>query len=80
MTDSERGDAAPVEHWLVQQPFVAGAESNGNAVAVEFEGDESARCELLRGLVGEGFAVVEFGGKAESLEDAFMAITKGIVQ
>jgi ABC-2 type transport system ATP-binding protein len=74
------GDAAPVEHWLVQQPFVAGAESNGSAVAVEFEGDESARCELLRGLVGEGFAVVEFGGKAESLEDAFMAITKGIVQ
>jgi ABC-2 type transport system ATP-binding protein len=74
------GDAAPVERWLVQQPFVVGAEGSGSAVAVDFEGDEAARSDLLRGLVAEGFPVIEFGGKVESLEDAFMAITKGIVQ
>jgi ABC-2 type transport system ATP-binding protein len=74
------GDAGPVERWLVQQPYVTAAESNGSAVAVEFEGDEPGRAALLRGLVAEGFPVLEFGGKTESLEDAFMAITKGIVQ
>jgi len=74
------GDADPVERWLLQQPFVVATEGGGSAVAVDFEGDEAARSELLRGLVAEGFPVVEFGGKVESLEDAFMAITKGVVQ
>lgn len=74
------GDAAPVERWLVQQPFVVAAEGSGSAVAVDFEGDEPARADLLKGLMAEGFPVLEFGGKVESLEDAFMAITKGIVQ
>ncbi len=74
------GDAAPVERWLVQQPLVVAVESNGSAVAVDFEGDDLARGALLKGLVTEGFPVIEFGGKVESLEDAFMAITKGIVQ
>ncbi|MBA3313050.1 MAG: ABC transporter ATP-binding protein [Planctomycetota bacterium] len=74
------GEAAPLERWLIQQPYVVAVEANGSAVAVEFEGDEKARCALLSSLVGEGFSVLEFGGKVESLEDAFMAITKGIVQ
>lgn len=74
------GDAAPVERWLIQQPFVVAAENSGSVVAVDFEGDETARADLLKALVAEGFPVMEFGGKLESLEDAFMAITKGIVQ
>ncbi len=74
------GDAAPVERWLLEQPLVVNAAANGSAVAIDFDGDEEARCALLRGLVAEGFAILEFGGKVESLEDAFMAITKGIVQ
>lgn len=74
------GDAAPLERWLIQQPFVIEAESNGSAVAVDFGGDEKARCDLLKNLVAEGFPILEFGGKVESLEDAFMAITQGIVQ
>lgn len=74
------GDAAAAERWLVQQPYVVAAEGNGSAIAVDFEGDDGARAELLKGLLAEGFRVTEFGGKVESLEDAFMAITKGIVQ
>ena len=73
-------DGPSLEHWLVQQPFVRKVETNGLTAAVDFEGDDDTRCSLLRKLVEEGFEVAEFGGKAESLEDAFMAITKGIVQ
>jgi hypothetical protein len=31
-------------------------------------------------MLSQGFEVTEYTGKVESLEDAFMAITKGITQ
>jgi hypothetical protein len=34
----------------------------------------------LTTLVGQGAEIVEFSGKTETLEDAFMAITRGIMQ
>ncbi len=74
------GDAARVERWLLEQPFVAAAAATGSALAVEFAGDDAARAALLRNLLAEGFPVLDFSAKSESLEDAFMAITQGIVQ
>ncbi len=68
------------ERWLLEQPFVSRANVVGQMVSFEFEGNESARHQLLKNILGEGFEVVEFHGKAESLEDAFMALTKGITQ
>lgn len=70
-----------VERWLNEQPFVSLVSGNGlNAVSFQFEGDEPARAALLRAMLGQGYEVSEFQGKVESLEDAFMAITKGITQ
>jgi len=69
-----------VERWLVQQPFVSSVKVAGSVAGFEFEGDEAARHKLLKALLAQGFEVVEFHGKSESLEDAFMAITEGIMQ
>ncbi|MEX0700900.1 MAG: ABC transporter ATP-binding protein [Planctomycetales bacterium] len=69
-----------LERWLLEQPFVSQVAARGPAVAFEFEGDDDARHALLKRMIAEGFAVVEFHGLTESLEDAFMAITEGITQ
>lgn len=71
---------ADVERWLLQQPFVSSVKLAGQVAGFEFEGDEAARHKLLKNLLAQGFEVVEFHGKSESLEDAFMAITEGITQ
>jgi hypothetical protein len=52
----------------------------GNTASLQFEGDEAARAQLLKRMIGTGFDVSEFQGKVESLEDAFMAITEGLTQ
>jgi hypothetical protein len=46
----------------------------------EYSGDEAELCGLLRLMVREELAVVEFRGRTETLEDAFLAITKGVTQ
>jgi ABC-2 type transport system ATP-binding protein len=69
-----------LERWLVQQPFVSQVAAADHGVAFEFEGDESAQHQLLRNMLEAGFGVLEFRGKTETLEDAFMAITEGIMQ
>jgi hypothetical protein len=48
--------------------------------AFEFSGDDAALCGLLRHLIREELDVVEFRGRSETLEDAFLAITKGVTQ
>ncbi len=73
-------DAAALERWLVEQPFVAQVNVAGSEVAFEFDGDPVAQQQLLAGMVKLQFPVVEFLGKTETLEDAFMSITKGIMQ
>lgn len=75
------GRVDQLERWLTEQPMVNLVNVSGqNAVTFQFDGDESARALLLRNMLGQGFEVTEFTGKVESLEDAFMAITKGITQ
>jgi ABC-2 type transport system ATP-binding protein len=68
------------ERWLLEQPLVTRAAVSGNVVSFEFDGDDDARHQLLKRMIAHGAEVVEFHAKAESLEDAFMAITKGITQ
>ncbi len=69
-----------LERRLLEQPFVSGISIAGLAVSFQYEGDDSARAQLLKYLVDEGAEIVEFSGKTENLEDAFMAITEGIMQ
>jgi ABC-2 type transport system ATP-binding protein len=72
---------APIlERLLLEQPFVADVAVSANTVTFVFDGDDEARARLLTTLVGQGVEIVEFGGKTETLEDAFMAITRGIMQ
>ena len=72
--------ADAVEKWLLEQPFVSHISVAGNMVGFEFEGNEAAQHNLLKTMLEQKFEVVEFQGKTDSLEDAFMSITKGITQ
>ncbi len=69
-----------VERWLVQQAFVSDVATSPHAVTFEFSGDQQAQHQLLKSMIAEGFPILEFRGKVESLEDAFMELTKGITQ
>ena len=69
-----------LERRLLEQPFVSGISVAGQSVSFQYEGDDAARARLLKHLVDGGAEIVEFSGKTENLEDAFMAITEGIMQ
>ena len=69
-----------LEHWLVQQPFVGDIAAGPQQVSFTFSGDAEAQASLLRQMIEQGFLVLEFTGKTQTLEDAFMAITEGITQ
>lgn len=74
-------DETRFESWLAEQPFVERPASAGpQRIAFEFAGDEPACAALLAAALQAGFRVVEYHGKTETLEDAFMAITRGIMQ
>lgn len=66
--------------WLYEQPFVDDVNQARQVISLQFSGDDKQRADLLKRMIEEGFQVVEFHAKSESLEDAFMAITQGIIQ
>lgn len=73
-------NAEQLERLLLVQPFVSQISIAGQSVSFHYEGDDAARAALLKLLIDQGAEVVEFSGKTENLEDAFMAITEGIMQ
>jgi ABC-2 type transport system ATP-binding protein len=73
-------DVDRLERWLLEQPFVSDVNTGPQQVSFAFAGDEAAQSELLKRLIENGFPLLEFTGKTQSLEDAFMAITRGITQ
>src|SRR5262245_58129919 len=73
-------NAELLERLLLEQPFVSTVSVAGLTISFQYEGDDAARAGLLKRLVDEGVEIVEFSGKTENLEDAFMAITEGIMQ
>jgi hypothetical protein len=73
-------DVDRLERLLLEQPQVTGVTVVAQTAAFEFAGDDAALCSLLRHLVREELDVIEFRGRSETLEDAFLAITKGITQ
>ncbi|MHC5537273.1 ABC transporter ATP-binding protein [Singulisphaera rosea] len=73
-------DAEKLEHLLSQETLVRNVELADQVATFEFTGDEPELAAILRRLIRADLEVVEFRGRVESLEDAFMAITKGITQ
>ena len=69
-----------LERLLLEQPFVSLISVAAQAVSFHYDGDDAARVRLLKHLVDQGAEIVEFSGKTENLEDAFMAVTEGIMQ
>jgi len=73
-------NAELLERQLLEQPFVELVSVSGHSVSFQYSGDDPQRAQLLKNLINQGAEIVEFSGKTESLEDAFMAITEGIMQ
>ncbi len=74
-------DAERLEKWLLEQEHVETVGSHTDQmVGFEFEGTDEQRVGLLKQAIADGFEVAEFHSKSESLEDAFMNITRGIMQ
>lgn len=73
-------DAEKLEDLLCQEPFVRNVERTDQVASFEFTGVESELAAILTRLIQAGLEVVEFRGRVDSLEDAFMAITRGITQ
>jgi ABC-2 type transport system ATP-binding protein len=69
-----------LERWLWEQSHVSEVKRADQVLTFDFEGTALDQCLLLKNMLLEGFEVLEFHGKTESLEDAFMAITEGITQ
>lgn len=69
-----------LERWLLEQPYVSEVNMGPQQVSFTFAGDAAAQSDLLRRIIENRFELLEFTGKTQSLEDAFMAITEGITQ
>lgn len=65
---------------LADQASVSDVRVSEQTASFQFSGDDAERHRLLRHLLDQGAEIVEFAGKTENLEDAFMAITEGIMQ
>jgi ABC-2 type transport system ATP-binding protein len=66
--------------WLTERPDISELRIDGNLATFSFQGDREAEAVLLRAIVENGFAVIEFGAKHKSLEDVFLHVTEGRVQ
>jgi ABC-2 type transport system ATP-binding protein len=51
-----------------------------NSIEADLNGAEDACCDLLAGLVRDGFRVAEFRQRRADLEEVFMNVTRGEVQ
>ncbi|MEM9412111.1 MAG: ABC transporter ATP-binding protein [Planctomycetota bacterium] len=71
-------------HFLHQHDLVTSIDQDvktgSNLIAFEFEGEEELQAELLSEMVHAGILVSRFQIKEKSLEDAFLQVTKGLVQ
>ena len=74
------GDVNKLQRWLLEQPHVSSVRIADKNARFEFTGNEQEQANLLKAMIAGGIEVVSFQGRAHSLEDVFMAVTKGITQ
>lgn len=78
--DNQEQATGELEKWLLEQPLIKDVQASIGTATFEFEGDDAEQHQLLQNLMSAGHPIIEFHGKTQSLEDAFMNITKGITQ
>jgi ABC-2 type transport system ATP-binding protein len=66
--------------WLEGRSGVGEIRQDGAVVRFLHAGRLDEEADLLKAIVDAGFRVVAFGSRQRSLEDAFMQVTKGLVQ
>ncbi len=69
-----------LQRWLLEQPRISAVRIAERHARFEFAGNEADQAQLLKSMIEAGIDVIAFHGRAESLEDVFMAVTKGITQ
>jgi ABC-2 type transport system ATP-binding protein len=74
------GGAAALAVWLGQRADVTQVNVEGELAHFTHAGEQATEVALLREMVLADFAIAEFGSHSKSLEDVFMAVTKGAVQ
>lgn len=73
-------DIDKLHRWLLEQPHVASISIAEKTARFEFTGDEATQAGLLKSMIDTGVQVISFQGHTDTLEDVFMAVTKGITQ
>ena len=74
------GDAANLLGWLTARTDIANVRVAGSHVRFSHQGEQESEVALLRELIQANFPVCEFSSHTRSLEDVFLAVTKGLVQ
>lgn len=74
------GEMTPATQWLAAREDVKDIVVEGQLLRFSHQGDREAEVALLREMVLAGLSVAEFGSHSKSLEDVFMAVTRGAVQ
>jgi ABC-2 type transport system ATP-binding protein len=74
------GGAQALAEWLSRRIDVTNVKFDGELCRFTHEGEQQTEVALLRELVLADFAIAEFGSHCKSLEDVFMAVTRGAVQ
>ncbi len=73
-------DANAAAEFLRESLAIENVRVLDQRVSFEFENNLAKQAELLAHLVQQKIKVVRFGTKEKSLEDAFLSVTKGLVQ
>ena len=66
--------------WLAAHTDINDVSLNGEELRFSHTGDRDSEVVLLKEMVLADFRVAEFASHSQSLEDVFMAVTKGVVQ
>ena len=74
------GGAEALTQWLEQRGDATRIKLDGQHCRFTHEGEQASEVTLLRDMVMAGFPIAEFGSTSKSLEDVFMAVTRGAVQ
>ena len=65
---------------LESNPVVSQQRVEGNCVYCVMQGDRNVQAGVLKSLMDAGLPIVQFRSEDQSLEDVFLAVTKGQVQ
>jgi ABC-2 type transport system ATP-binding protein len=66
--------------WLLRREDIGDVQIEGERFTFSHAGDRNSEAALLRAMVEDGYAVIEFGVRHKSLEDVFLHVTEGRVQ